>query len=278
VLRRYRQAWGLRNIKQYRGESRQIRQWIAIASRELGLLPTTEGSTNAKLVLTQILDGYAGNEHVLPIPPFQEDVIKLYELTRTSYVATLLINTTGPSGRHYYVAKYDPALDAKVKRFWSPMAIAHKLGHREWGSLDASRMPALADAAKLAANGGLVGMGSHGDEPGIGYHYELEAHASGGMAPMAVLHAATAGAAETIGRLDDLGTLEVGKFADLLVFDRDPLIDIRNSRSVKLVMRGGQLFDADTLDELWPAARKLPTPWFAQGSKESQWLPVDRAK
>lgn len=274
VLRRYRDAWGLRNIKQYRGESRTVRQWIAIAARELGILPTTEGSHNPKLILTQTIDGYAGNEHALPIAPFQEDVIGLYQRMRTSYVSTLLVNTSGPSARHYYVAKHDPALDAKVRRFWSPTAIAHKLAHREWSSLDASRMPALAaDAARLAASGGLVGMGSHGDEPGIGFHYEMEAHATGGMTPMAILHAATAGAAETIGRLDDMGTLEPGKYADLVVFDADPLADIRNSRSVKLVMRGGQLFDADTLDELWPVARKLPPPWFAQDQSE-RWLPV----
>src|SRR3546814_8130330 len=92
-------------------------------------------------------------------------------------------------------------------------------------------------------------MGSHGDDPGIGYHYELEAHVMGGMAPMAVLHAATAGAAETIGRLGDMGTLEPGKYADLVVFDRDPLADIRNTQSLSLVMRGVHLFDADTLDE-----------------------------
>lgn len=160
-----------------------------------------------------------------------------------------------------------------MKRFWSPPAIAHKLAHREWGSLQASRMPVLAaDAAKLAANGALVGMGSHGDEPGIGFHYEMEAHALGGMSPMAVLHAATAGAAETIGRLDDMGTIEAGKYADLVVFDADPLADVRNTRSVSLVMRGGQLFDAATLDTLWPEARKLPPPWFANGEKSVQWL------
>jgi imidazolonepropionase-like amidohydrolase len=101
----------------------------------------------------------------------------------------------------------------------------------------------------------------------------MEAHTLGGMTPLAVLRAATAGAAETIGRLADMGTLEVGKYADLVVFDRDPLADIRNTRSVSLVMRGGQLFDADTLDELWPVARKLPAPWFVQG-KDAQWLPV----
>ncbi|PKP91959.1 MAG: amidohydrolase [Alphaproteobacteria bacterium HGW-Alphaproteobacteria-16] len=276
VLRRYRDAWGLRNIKQYRGESRTIRQWIAMASRELGLLPTTEGSHNPKLILTQLIDGYAGNEHALPIAPLQEDVLKLYSLTRSSYVSTLLVNTSGPAGRHHYVSKYDPALDPKVQRFWSPMAIAHKLGHRPWGSMDASRMPVLAnDVAKLARAGALVGMGSHGDEPGIGFHYEMEAHTLGGMTPMEVLHAATAGAAETIGRLPDMGTLEPGKYADLIVFDRDPLTDIRNTQSVKLVMRGGQLFDADTLDELWPTPRPLPAPWFVEGEKDAQWLPID---
>lgn len=275
VLARYRDAWGLRNIKQYRGESRAVRQWIAMAAREKGVLPTTEGSHNPKLILTQIIDGYAGNEHALPIAPLQEDVLTLYRLMRTSYVATLLVNTSGPTGRGYFVAKYDPALDAKVRRFWSPPAIAHKLAHREWGSLDASRLPVLAaDAATLAESGALVGMGSHGDDPGIGFHYEMEAHAMGGMAPMAVLHAATAGAAETIGRLGDMGTLEVGKYADLLVFDADPLADIRHTRSLSLVMRGGQLFDASTLDELWPERRNLPEPWFANDEKVMRWLPA----
>jgi len=278
VLRRYRDAWGLRNIKQYRGESRIIRQWIAIAARELGLLPTTEGSLNAKLILTQTLDGYAGNEHALPIGPLQEDVLGLYARMRTSYVSTLLVNTSGPAGRHYYVAKYDPALDAKVRRFWSPSAISHRLAHREWGSLDASRLAMLAaDAARIAASGGLVGMGSHGDEPGIGYHYELEAHALGGMKPMAVLHAATAGSAETIGRLDDMGTIEPGKYADLVVFGADPLADIRNTKSLTLVMRGGQLFDADSLDELWPIARKAPASSF-KAEEEGQWLPMQQSE
>lgn len=275
VLRRYRDAWGLRNIKQYRGESRTVRQWIAMAAREQGIVPTTEGSHNPKLMLTQIIDGYAGNEHALPITPFGEDVVGLYQRMRTSYVATLLINTSGPSGRHYYVSMHDPALDPKVRHFWSPSAIAHKLGFRPWGSLAASRMPALAaDAAKLAESGALVGMGSHGDEPGIGFHYEMEGHALGGMKPMAVLHAATAGAAETIGRLADMGTIEPGKYADLVVFDEDPLTDIRKTMSIKLVMRGGQLFDAVTLDELWPTARKMPASPYIDAEKDAQWLPV----
>lgn len=201
--------------------------------------------------------------------------MKLYALMRTSYVSTLLVNSSGPTGSAYYIALHDPALDPKVKRFWSPAAIAQKLGHSQWGSLAASRLPVLAaDASTLANNGALVGMGSHGDEPGIGFHYEMEAHALGGMPPMKILHAATAAAAETIGRLADMGTLEPGKYADMVVFDRDPLLDIRNTRSIDLVMRGGQLFDGDTLDELWPVAEKGPAPQDANQEEERQWLPT----
>jgi Tol biopolymer transport system component len=273
VLRRYREAWGLRNIKQYRGESRKIRQWIAIAARELGLLPTTEGNNTAKLMLTQAIDGYAGNEHILPIAPLQQDVIGLLTKMRTSSVLTLVNSSSGGEASDYFVAKYDPAGDPKVRRFMPPAAITRKLASRTgWTSLEASRLPVLAtDAAHLAEAGALVGMGSHGDDPGIGYHYELAAHAMG-MRPMAVLHAATAGAAETIGRLDDLGTLEPGKLADLIVFDASPLDDIANTRSIRLVMRGGQLFDADTLDELWPVARALPPAWFTRGDATQHWL------
>ena len=212
VLRRYRDAWGLRNIKEYRGESRKVRQWIAIAARELGLLPTTEGNMTAKLMLTQVLDGYAGNEHALPVQPLQDDVIGLLTRMRTSTNLTMMVNSSGGEASDEYVAKYDPASDPKVQRFMPPSAIERKLSRRpSWSSPETSRVPMFAaDADRIAKAGGLVGVGSHGDDPGIGFLYELEAYATG-MAPMAVLHAATAGSAETIGRLDDLGTLEAGQ-------------------------------------------------------------------
>jgi hypothetical protein len=279
VLRRYRDAWRLTNIKQYRGESRKLRQWIAIAARELGLMPTTEGNNTAKLILTQAIDGYAGSEHILPIAPLQQDVIGLLAAMRTSSVLTMGNSSSGGEASDFFVAKYDPAQDPKVRRFMPPSVIARRLASRTgWTSLEASRLSVLAtDAAHLAEGGALVGMGSHGDDPGIGYHYELEAHALG-MKPMAVLHAATAGAAETIGRLDDLGTLEPGKLADLIVFDDSPLENIRNTRSIRFVMRGGQLFHADTLDELWPTTRTLPPAWFALPGAAQRWLPQPKGE
>jgi Tol biopolymer transport system component len=277
VLRRYRDAYGLGNIKEYRTGNRRVRQWVAQAVRELGLQPTTEGALSLKLDLTQIIDGYAGNEHALPAT-LEDDVLGLLVDMRTSYATTLMITNSGPEGADWFVAERDPINDPKMQRFWPPTQLRQKLLDRPWVSLTEERFPAVArDAALLAARGGLVGMGAHGEVPGIGFHWEMEAHAMGGMKPMAVLHAATAGSAETIGRLDDLGTIEQGKLADLVILDRDPLANIRNTTSIGAVMRGGTLYDGNTLAELWPVAGPPPQASFAKPAGE-RWLPAPEGK
>ncbi len=118
------------------------------------------------------------------------------------------------------------------------------------------------DLAKLVAAGAKVVMGSHGDLPGLGAHFELWAIASGGMRPLDVLRAGTLSGAEGIGLGQEIGSLEVGKLADLQVLDRNPLDDIKNTNSVEMVMKNGRLYDANTLDELWPRRRTLPKPWW----------------
>lgn len=275
VMRRYRDDYRLRNIKEYRSGSRKVRQWIVEACRLLGMQPTTEGALSMKLDLTQILDGYAGNEHALVASPLQEDVLRLMDFTRTSYTTTLDITNGGPPGEDWAIERDDPHDDAKLRHFWPHGAIDQMMLRRPWRRLPEYRFPAIAaDAAAVQKAGGLVGMGSHGETPGIGFHYEMELHAAGGMAPMAILHAATIGSAETIGRQADLGSIEPGKRADLVLLDRDPRADIHNARAVGQVMRDGVLYDAATLDEIWPRAKPLPPAWFADGGADARWLPV----
>lgn len=274
VLSRYRDAYHLRNIKVYRTGNRRVRQWLAMAARELGLLPTAEGALSLKLDMTQIQDGLAGQEHAIPTPPLGDDVLGLLDAMRTSYVTTLMVLNGGAPGVDWFIATDDPLADAKIRRFWPPAAIEQKLTAVPWQALPVQRFPAIArDAAALAQRGGLVGIGAHGDIPGIGFHWELEAHTMGGMKPMAVLHAATAGSAEAIGRLGDLGTIESGKLADLVVLDADPIADIRNSRAIDAVMLNGRLYNGDTLAVLWPEASVAPTGWFARPGAE-RWLPA----
>ena len=82
--------------------------------------------------------------------------------------------------------------------------------------------------------------------------------ASGGISAHDMLRVATIYGAEAIGLAQDIGSLEVGKLADVLVMDADPLANIRNSASLRYVMKGGRLYEASTLNEVWPMARTLP--------------------
>lgn len=273
VLRRYKADYRLGNIKEYRTGNRRVREWMAMAAREEGLQPTTEGALSLKLDLSQILDGFAGNEHALAAPPLGDDVIGLLTRMHTSYSTTLMVTNSGPEASDWFIVHRNPSEDPKMRHFWTPAAIEQKLIDRPGLPLQDYRFqPIAADAARVARAGGLVGMGAHGEVPGIGFHWEMEAHVMSGMAPMAVLHAASAGSAETIGRLGDLGTIEPGKLADLVILDRDPLANIRNTTAIHMVMRGGFLYAGDTLDELWPEAKPLAQPWFRQGTPD-QWLP-----
>jgi len=272
VLRRYRDDYRLRNIKEYRTGNRRVRQWVAIAARELGLQPTTEGALAMKLDLSQVIDGFADNEHAFVAAPLGEDVLRLLTETRTGYTTTLQITNGGAPGEDWFIAAENPLHDPWIKRFWPQPAIDQMMLSRPWRPLSEYRFPAIAaDAAALQRRGGLVGIGSHGETPGYGFRWEMEAHRLGGMTPMAVLHAGTIGSAEHIGRARDLGSIVSGKLADLVVLDGDPVADFTTLRHPVAVMRGGMLYDAATLDELWPEQRKLPPPWFA--NPDTRYLP-----
>ncbi len=275
VVRRYRDDYRIYNIKEYRTGSRRVREWVAMACRALGLQPTTEGALSMKLDLSQVIDGFAGNEHALVASPLQDDVLTLMKFARTSYTTTLNITNGGPEGENWMIARDDPHDDPKIRRFWPGVAIDQVFLRRPWWRLSEYRFPSIAaDAGALQARGGLVGIGSHGETPGIGFHWEMELHQLGGMSPAAVLQAATIGSAETIGRASDLGSIEPGKVADLVVLGKDPLVDIRNTRAVVQVMRDGVLYDASDLEQLWPLRKPLPPAWFADDSANTRWSPA----
>jgi len=263
VLTRYVDFYRTHNLKEYRTGDRRVRQWVAMASKELGLMPTTEGAVDMKLDLTQVEDGYSGNEHSLSAVPLFKDVVQLFAQSKVSYDLTLEISHGGPPAGESFIAATRPLEDAKVRHFY-PRYIAEKLFSRvHWVDSQENVYPEVAASiAKIQRAGGVVGIGSHGNYPGLGYDWELLAMASGGMTPREVLKAATMGSAETIGHAGEIGSLEAGKFADLVILAKDPLADVANDGAVVQVMKNGRLYDAGTLDEVWPRSRRAPTHWF----------------
>ena len=79
---------------------------------------------------------------------------------------------------------------------------------------------------------------------------------------MDTLRTATIFGAEAIGLSQDLGSLEPGKLADLVIFDKNPLTDIHNTESIKMVMKNGELFETDTLNQIWPVQKPLGNQYW----------------
>lgn len=266
ALRRNSEFLKTETIKQYLAGDRRRRQWIVQAARELKLSPTNEGGADVMLNLTHMLDGYAGEEHSLPTWPLYKDVVQLAVASEITYTPALIVAYGGPTHQEYFTSRFDMRAEPKLKRFWPASFMEQRTMQAQWRPDEFYAFPKLAaDAAKISAAGGRVGIGSHGNLQGIGYHMEMWAFAMGGMSPHEILRSATITGARAIGHLEDLGSLEPGKLADLQVLDRNPLEDIRNTNSVRWVMKNGRLYDALTLDETWPRKRALPANqwWMA---------------
>jgi hypothetical protein len=122
----------------------------------------------------------------------------------------------------------------------------------EQARVDVALRPLKATLAALVAAGGRVvaGSGAPAVPYGVGLHVELEQFVDAGLTPFQALRTATADAAEALGVGDALGTIEPGKLADLVMVGGDPLRDIRNTRDVRAVMRGGRYYDLPALTKI----------------------------
>jgi imidazolonepropionase-like amidohydrolase/Tol biopolymer transport system component len=266
VLTRYSAYYDTKTIKMYGAGNRQQRQWIIEAARELELMPTTEGGLDLEVNLTMAQDGYAGTEHNLPGVPLFGDVVKLVADSRMATTPTMLVTYGGPWAENYFYSKervfedekllyFTPFEDVQLRTLRRPGPTG--AGSNGWFHESQYPFPLIADFVdRVVEEGGRGGIGSHGQLQGLGYHWELWAMGAGpDMTAHEALSIATIVGAHALGLDEDLGSLEVGKLADLVILEANPLDDLRNSRAIDRVMKNGRLYDGDTLDEVWPHQR-----------------------
>jgi imidazolonepropionase-like amidohydrolase len=188
--------------------------------------------------------------------PVDDEFIQLARAAGTIYNPTL---TVLQGYRQLYERRFDPtglpmecvdpATRAKAELTSTLPAInlPPAFGQR----MEQMNAIAVDNLRRVHAAGIPVAMGTDAGNPltlhGASVYREMEAMAQAGLSPMDVLVSSTRIPAMAMGR-EDIGTLEVGKLADLVVLDADPLADVRNLRSVRLVTRGGEVWTRAELE------------------------------
>ena len=276
IVKRYK-AHGADSLKQYMQPRRIQRQWLAQAAAKEGLNITAEGGGDLKTDLSMVLDGYTGVEHSLPIVPIYKDVIQLEAQSGTTYTPTLIVSYGGEFGQFYWRQRMNIHDDPKVMRF-TPHEQVDSVARRRPLLLDEEYIfPLIAKGvADVNKNGGHVALGSHGEQQGIGAHWELWMMQSGGMTPWQTLYAATMNGAESIGLEKQLGSLEPGKLADIVVYNSNPAENIRNSQDILYVIKNGVVYSGDTLDEIYPKEKKFPQFFWKRTDADYQALPASK--
>jgi len=262
-------AAGAFSVKSYNQPRRDQRQQMIAAARELDMLVMPEGGSLLQHNLSMVADGHSGIEHSIPVAKVYKDVHQFWSQSNTAYTPTLVVGYGGIWGENYFYEHTNVWENERLLTFVPRRLVDQRSRRRVMAPKEEyNHISNAAIATDLARLGVDVTVGAHGQREGLGSHWEIWSFVLGGMTPLEALQAGTIAGARYLGMDGQIGSIEKGKLADLIVLDKDPLEDIHNSEAVRWVMVGGNLYDAASMNQVAPV-EKARKPFFFEGEMGS---------
>lgn len=250
-------AEGAHSIKNYNQPRRDQRQQVVAAALAENMTVVAEGASLFTQDMALIADGNSTLEHNIPQNVLYEDVLSYYSQTKVAYTPTLVVTYGGLAADPYWRYATDVWLHPILSKHAPPHILQPKNVRRTKApDEDFVDQYSAREAKKLADRGVMVSIGAHGQEEGLGSHWEMWSFVRGGMSPLDALKAATVTPATALGYIKDIGTIEEGKLADVVILNANPLDDIGNTDEIDKVMLNGRLYDAKTMNETVTGSRR----------------------
>tara|TARA_Y100001933_G_scaffold16933_1_gene14748 strand:+ start:12971 stop:16210 length:3240 start_codon:yes stop_codon:yes gene_type:complete len=257
-------AQGAIAVKNYNQPRREQRQMVVAAAREAGLMVVAEGASLYHMDMNLVADGNTGIEHNVPPERFYDDMLQFWPQTGVGYTPTLVVTYGGLTAEDWFYQASDVWQHPLLSRFVPPHVLEPRAVRRPMAP-ESDYEPfidAAANAHRLMERGVPVNIGAHGQREGLASHWEIWGFVLGGMSPLEALKTATINPARYLGLDGDLGSIEPGKLADLVVVDGNPLEDIRATDDIAYVVLNGRILKGGSLEEVITGERRLaPFYW-----------------
>ena len=258
---------GAISVKSYNQPRRDQRQQVLVAAEKLGMMVVPEGGGKFQQNISMLVDGHTGLEHNIPIARGYNDLTQLWKATQFGYTPTFVVAYGGMMGEEYFYDKTEVWKNERLMRYTPSFLVDRRAIRRPSAPENYYNHIEVAKYAKVLRDEGVrVMIGAHGQREGLGAHWEMWIMAQGGFSAFEAIRGATIDGATHLGMDQDIGSIEVGKLADMAIIEGDVLSDIRLSEYVSHTVLNGRVFESATMNEV--GSKKVRNEFFFENNNQ----------